>query len=260
MNNSEKIFRENELFSRKDILISFELFIEHIKENGYPKCSSVVLKNRIKLCDKFFKVIQKCVLPTLSADQLYYEYQYLIDRIDLNLCRADEIEVDENDSLRMSSTIERTLITVECDYLSMDQFAALHNVDDQLVHQWISRGKIRHAKKHGDSWIIPNTEDKPRREFELVAYVVKADEHIESNDFPILAMCDSVFISQDEKNQKIYHCSFSNNESGTHIRSELTKSEVERLEYAIIKSGKANIEATVQYVPGFDREIIPTES
>jgi hypothetical protein len=146
-------------------------------------------------------------------------------------------------------TVEHTLINIECEYLSVDQFAVMHQVDEKTVRQWICKGKLRHAKKVGQDWQIPNTEDKPSRRFDVVQYVVKNDETISNYEFPTLAMVESVFISQDEANKKKYHAHFRNFTTGYSCEMDLTKDEVERLELIIIESGKANIEATIQYNP-----------
>ncbi|HPR94455.1 MAG TPA: helix-turn-helix domain-containing protein [Syntrophomonadaceae bacterium] len=98
----------------------------------------------------------------------------------------------------MTSTVEHTLITVECDYLTVEKYAAMHNVEPVTVRQWIRRGKLRHAKKNGRDWLIPDTEDKPRRGFTSVQYVVENGEHIESDEFPLLAVSESIFIVQNE--------------------------------------------------------------
>jgi hypothetical protein len=48
MEHKERLFRDNYLFSREDIIKSFETFMEHEKLNEYPKCPPNVLKNRIR--------------------------------------------------------------------------------------------------------------------------------------------------------------------------------------------------------------------
>lgn len=93
--------------------------------------------------------------------------------MELNLCQADEIEVENDEISSMTSTIEHTLIRVECDYLTIEQYASMLGIEPVTVRQWIRRGKLRHAKKNGRDWLIPNTEDKPRRGFTCVQYILK---------------------------------------------------------------------------------------
>lgn len=251
----EELFRESYLFTRGDVLESLELFIEHEKINEDHEYSNEVVKNRVKLCEKFISAVEKCKLPELTELWWFYEYQFLDDRMELNLSYADEIEVESDEICCMTSTVEHTLITVECDYLTVEQYADMLNVKPVTVRQWIRRGKLRHAKKIGRDWLIPNTEDKPRRGFESVQYIVENDAYIESNEFPFLSLCESVLIVQDKDNKNTFFCYFNNHKNKLNNKLELTRSEVERLEHTIIESGKARVVGNVQYVPQINRNV-----
>ncbi len=249
MDIKEELFRENYLFTREDVLESLELFIEHGKLNEEPGYSDEVVKNRVKLCGKFIVAVKKCKLPILTELWWFYEYQFLGNSMELNLCQASEIEVEDDEISSFTSTLEHTLIKVECDYLTVEQYASMLGIEPVTVRQWIRRGKLRHAKKNGRDWLIPDTEDKPRRGFTSVQYIVENDAHIESDEFPLLAVCESIFIFQDEDNKNKFICSLRNYKTEFHSTLELTRSEVERLEHTIIESGKARVGANIQYVP-----------
>lgn len=154
----------------------------------------------------------------------------------------------------MTSTVEHTLITVECDYLSVEQFASMLGVEPVTVRQWIRRGKLRYAKKAGRDWLISCVEDKPRRGFSSVQYVVEKDCEISSDEFPLLSTADSITILQDQKQKSKFVCYLNNYKTKFHSELELTRSEVERLEHTIIESGKARVEGNIQYVPYFTRD------
>lgn len=249
MKNKEELFRENHLFTREDIIKSLELFIEHEELNEEPRYSNDVVKNRIKLCKKFLAAVKKSKLPALSELWWFYEYQFLGNRMELNLCHADEIKVENGEISGMIDTVEHTLITVECDYLTVEKYASMIGVEPVTVRQWIRRGKLRHAKKIGRDWLIPDTEDKPRRGFTYVQYVVEEEAKIESDEFPLLAACDSISIFQDQNNKRKFICYLRNYKTNFSSELELTRSEVERLEHIIIESGKARVEGNIQYVP-----------
>ncbi len=106
----------------------------------------------------------------------------------------------------------------------------------------------------GHLWLIPNTQDKPGRGFDNVEYVLKPDEQINSNEFPTLALAETVYIHQDFDDKKKYWAHFHNFDSGFDCNLDLTKDDVERLEFIIIETGKFEIEAMVQFNP-FIREI-----
>lgn len=249
MDLKENLFRESYLFSREDVLKSLELFIEHEKANEEPVYSIGVVKNRIKLCDKFYAAVKKCKLPVLTELWWYYEYEFLGDRIELILCQVEEMEIENDEISIMTSTVEHTLITVECDYLSVEQYASMLDVEPVTVRQWIRRGKLRCAKKAGRDWLISCVEDKPRRGFSSVQYAIEKDSEITSDEFPLLATADSITILQDQKQKSKFICYINNNKTKFHSELELTRAEVERLEHTIIESGKARVEGNTQYVP-----------
>jgi excisionase family DNA binding protein len=155
--------------------ISLELFVEHEKLNEEPGYSNEVVNNRVKLCEKFITAVKKCKLPVLTELWWFYEYQFLGNSMELNLCQADEVEIENDEISGMTAPVEHTLITVECDYLTVEQYASMLGIEPVTVRQWIRRGKLRHAKKNGRDWLIPNTEDKPRRGFTSVQYIVEKE-------------------------------------------------------------------------------------
>lgn len=249
MDITEELFREEYLFTREDILKSLELFVEHERLNEESAYSSEVVNNRVKLCEKFIAAVKKCKLPVLTELWWFYEYQFLESCIELNLCQADDIEVENDEINGMTSTIEHTLITVDCDYLTVEQYAAMHQVEPVTVMQWIRRGKLRHAKNNGRDWLIPTTEDKPCRGFISVQYIIEDEAHIESDEYPLLSACESISIIQDEDNKRKFICYLNNYKTEFRSKLELTRSEVERLEHTIIESGKARVGGNIQYVP-----------
>ncbi|WP_407311742.1 helix-turn-helix domain-containing protein [Desulfosporosinus sp. SB140] len=249
MDITEKLFREDYLFTREDILKSLELFVEHERKNEEPTYSNKVVKNRVKLCEKFISAVKKCKLPVLTELWWYYEYQFLDNSMELNLCQADEIEVENDEITSINSTVEHTLITVECDYLTVEQYASMLGVEPVTVRQWIRRGKLRHAKKNGRDWFIPDTVDKPQRGFTSVQYIVEKEAQIESAEFPLLSACESIFILQNENNKSKFICYLKNYKTKFRSKLELTRSEVERLEHTIIESGTARVVGSIQYVP-----------
>ena len=244
-------FRNMYLFSKEDIIDSFKLFMEHIEfdeDNHYTNESK---QKKIQLCNEFFVALQKCKLPTLTELWWYYDYEITGRGIFLNLCLADEknIELDEDNETisMMSSTVESTLIKIECEYLTVEQFAKIQDVSPVTVRQWIRRGKLRNAKKMGRDWFISSFEDKPSRGYMSVQYSLAESTQIEK--FPLVAAAESIFIYQDDKDKSVFHCIFENFKSHFYQSMQLKRKEVEEIELAIISSGKAKVESNIQFVP-----------
>jgi len=55
MDIKEKLFRENYLFTREDILKSLELFVEHERLNEEPAYSSEVVKTELNYAKNLLK-------------------------------------------------------------------------------------------------------------------------------------------------------------------------------------------------------------
>jgi excisionase family DNA binding protein len=255
MMNLEKAFRNSHLFTKEDLIESFELTKEHIEfdeENHYTQAS---IQKKLQLCNKFLTELQKCKLPKLAELWWFYDYEFTGDGIALKLCSTemDDIELEDDGKTisTMSFTEESILLKVECDYLTVDQFAEIQGVSPITVRQWIRRGKLRNAKKMGRDWLIPSLEDKPSRGYESVQYIFS--EPIEIHEFPLVAVSDSIFIYQDSDNRQIFHCIFDNFSKNFHQSIELSRKEVEMLELALISSGKVKVDSRVKYVPMIER-------
>lgn len=254
MNNIEKAFRNSHLFSKEDLIQSFKLMIEHIQSDEESEYTEKSKQKKLELCNKFMSSLEKCKLPTLTELWWFYHYEFTYKGIDLNLCTADNIEIDEVEEYvsSMTSAVEHTLISIECDYLTVEQFADIQGVTPITVRQWIRRGKLRSAKKNGRDWLIPSFEDKPSRGYTQVQYIL--EDQIQIDEFPFVAICDSIFIHQDDDKTK-YICIFINFQTGFRERMVLNRQEVESLELAILSSGKARPEGSIRFVPYIDREI-----
>lgn len=145
MNDVVTAFQNSQLFSKSELLQSFELMMEHIensKETGYAKGS---IKKKIELCNKFLTLLKKCKLPTLTELYYFYEYEFTGNGIELNLCQGSDLKVDEDGTCisEMTISLERTLFKVECDYMTIEEFAKIQEVTPQSVHKWIQRGRLR---------------------------------------------------------------------------------------------------------------------
>lgn len=100
----EKVFREFSLFSREEILKSLELFIEHEKTSDEVNYTPAVKKNRVRLCEKFYKTVKKAKVPALTELWWFYEYQLNDNGIELELCQASDVTV-EDDNIKLMTQV-----------------------------------------------------------------------------------------------------------------------------------------------------------
>lgn len=255
MNDVVTAFQNSQLFSKSEIIQSFELMMEHIEnseETGYTKNS---IMKKIELCKEFLNLLKKCKLPSLTELYYFYDYEFTGNGIELNLCQGSDLKIDENGMCisEMTVTLEKTLLKIECDYVTIEEFAKIQEVTPLTVQQWIQRGKLRHAKKSGDDWLIPSVADKLSKGYQFVQYILEDADEIQIDEYPFVSVCDSIVIMQDDKDKKKFICIFDNYKSGIHERMELSRKEVEVLEYALISSGKAKADNGIRFVPTIDR-------
>lgn len=253
-NNKLLLFNSMMLLNKREVLESFDDFVEHQRqmdnEEGYSEGKRKIL---LSLCDEFRKKLEKSDIPALTKPWLFYDYSITNDSIELLLWKCSDVEFDDEGEISsMSSNEEYTLAEVKCNYLTVAQYAVLYGVTTTTVRQWIRRGKLRTAVKKGRDWLIPALADKPRRGFESVTYhwKVLTGDIIES--FPFLAEADCVYLFQDDEDKKIFYAIIGWPGAENRQKVALTSKEREQLEIMLIALPGVQVEglsAEVRYVP-----------
>jgi hypothetical protein len=163
----------------------------------------------------------------------------------------------EDRSFIESATAERenTLLSVRCEYLTIDQFAAMHNVSPEIVVKWIMRGKLRHIKKDDkQEWLIPAIERTPSDTYIHVEYTWDKLPQSMLSKYPTFIMFNNLRISQNENNEGVFTCKLYDSETHADLDIDLPIQEVESLEYDFISSGNVEVnEAIYQYIPLIER-------
>ncbi len=254
-NNKLLQFNSMMLLNKREVLESFDDFVEHHREKdneeGYSEGKRKVL---LSLCDEFRNELEKSDIPALAKPWLYYDYSITNEGIELSLFKCDDdIEFDDEGEISsMSSSQEYTLVEIKCDYLTVEQYAELYGVTTTTVRQWIRRGKLRTAKKKGRDWLIPALADKPKRGFESVTYYWESLPSDILTMFPFLAETNCVYLYQDDEDKKVFNAISGWPGKDNRRKVELTAKEREQLEIMLIAAPEVIVEdlsAAVRYVP-----------
>ncbi len=245
---AEKAFREENLFSKEELVASFKGYMEYVATEDETGISEAMREKRLELCQRFLDKLQACHLPTQIESHWFYEYDFEDTSIELNLCRATELEW-RGDGLAMTSEVEYTLICVECEMLSVDEFARLYGVTPITVRQWIRRGKLRTAMKVGGEWVIPELADKPGRGYEPAWYVMKEPGAIRIEEYPFVEHSAMILIDQDDEDRDLFHVRFVNEGKKMYQVLDLGRKDTEALERALIATGKTTQAGRIRYVP-----------
>ncbi len=212
-----------------------------------------------RLTDEFVEDVKKKDFPRMTEDLWGYEIAYDLTTVELMLVKYSErnLFADGKPHPWYKPECQYPLFQVEAKLLSIEEYANNYKVDPRTVTQWIRRGKIRVAKKIGNTWMIPEVADTPSRGYTPGFYVLEDDIRPLSDEYPFLKGAKHVTTFQD-KNDKTKYCiccytDFSKGEvyekeglvglKPYHIE-ECDQKEREKIELALITHPK------VKYAPG----------
>ena len=237
-----EIFKQNHLFNKDELQQSFSAFIDHYQTSDEKEYSTEKRINILELCEKFKNALDKCRLPEMKDNWWFYQYDLTNDGINLTLNFCDDFEVDsDNEIISMTSSEEATMISVKCDYLTVEQYAEAYDVTSTTVRQWIRRGKLRSAQKAGRDWLIPSIADKPKRGYENVTYFWSHLPLMIRNEFPFLDGYECIYIFQDEQDKSKFNCIMGWPQSDNRTKETLETRERERLELLLISHPNVDV-------------------
>ena len=253
-NNKLLMFNSINLLKKREVLESFNEFVAHHRqidnEEGYSEGKR---KTLLSLCDEFRRQLEISDIPALTKPWLFYDYTITNDSIELSLWKCHEVEFDDEDEISsISASEEYTLVEVKCDYLTVEEYAAVYGVTTTTVRQWIRRGKLRTAMKKGRDWLIPALADKPKRGFESAIFKWKILNNDIIKAFPFLSETNRVYLIQDNGNRNLFHAITGQPGSNDRQKATFTRKEREQFEITLIADPGVEVEdlyAGVNYIP-----------
>jgi len=250
MTKLESLFRKEFLFSREDVVRSVERYMEFV-EYGESKNKQGTRQKKRELCERFIARVKKCKLPELKEPWWFYEYEDTGTGMELWLRLGDDLKTEEGGRYIAGMTIadEHLLLRVEDELLPIEQFARVQEVSVYTVRYWLKKGRLRFARKCGKNWMIPAATDRPDRHWRSVQYRIDPADPPKLEEYPLIPFCDSLIISRNETNKKQFECHFFNADKHLHEKIILDITEVEGLEFELMKSGKAHPDPPPQWRP-----------
>ena len=130
------------MMTKDDVLSSLSTFIKDNEAGksgyGYSTNKRDALKS---ILAQFFCQLDKTEIPDLD-DWWYYELEISNESCVLLLCHCEEIKFDEDGTMsEMLSKIDYSLVTVECVYLSVEEYSKLYGVNAHLKGFSIAQGQ-----------------------------------------------------------------------------------------------------------------------
>jgi hypothetical protein len=232
MTDKLALFKETYCFNKNDVQREVNNYIEQFESDS----------QNYELCKRFQYTLNQCSLPQLTAEWWFYDYEQINDGIDLKLHFFEEFDVEDNGIQSMTFIEKFTLLSIKCDYLTVEQFSKNNNVSGVTVRQWIRRGKLRTAKKVGRDWIIPSIAPKPSRGFNAVTYYWDSLPSSLLESFPFLRGYDCIYIMKNSEEKTRYDCMLGYPGQDDRIKIEIDLAEREKLELALISCGNVRVE------------------
>ena len=238
-------FNSRMLRTRQDVLDVVNLFQIRLLFENDSFLEGIDPDALMELSETFSKKLTEADIPGLTKPWLFYEFQVKTNEIVLTVHRCHDIELDERNLLKSISHLPLyNIIEVESRYVTVEQFARMHDVSDTTVRQWIRRGKLRDAKKQGQNWMIPSTAKRPHRGYEFGEYTWDKlpGEILEA--FPFLEDSEGVFLEQDKYESDCF-CATPKYHNEINKTIQLSTTEREKLELMLMASPDVSAANTV---------------
>ena len=262
MKHSRKLFEELECTNVEKAINRFIAQREKILQLSEKDAirSAAFYSAFKRMTDEFIKLIENKSFPILKDGLWGYYVEYNQSIVNLNLTKYEEtFHYADNDECFPTYEIieEYSLVSVEPNLLSIGEYAQNYHVDPRTVTQWIRRGKIKTAKKIGNTWMIPETADTPQRGYNSDGmYILNNDIRPLSDDYPFLQGIKWLKIEQDDEDKKKYFIichtkdeGFISTEDIGYIQEYIQKDK-EKFELALITH------PGVKYIPDFRETMI----
>lgn len=146
--------------------------------------------------------------------------------------------IEYDDDNQPQDTIDQVFVLVrtEAPYLSVAEYGAIYGVGETAVRNWLRKGKLRAAQRIGNIWRIPALLTPPRvRGYQSASYSWDTRLMDLSEEFSYLNNYNSLLITQDEEDKKVFRVSLYSAEStvANHVE-EYDEKTRERLELMLI--------------------------
>ena len=188
---------------------------------------------------KYLKKLKKALIEyPICIEDAWYKHHYVVDikseSIKLVLlCETAPLELvnateDEPFSFREVADI----LTINSEFLTVEQFAKLYNVSIRTVKNWISQVKLHSAKKTDGTWIIPELQPRPERGWYWVQYYWNSLPPRILKEYPYIKNSTCITIVKNTS-ENTYRCLLIENDQVIISEEERVELETDLLKYAV---------------------------
>lgn len=144
-----------------------------------------------------------------------------------------------------------TLIEFDYPLVTLEEFAAVHEVTLEAVDEWLHMGRLYGAVYEEGIWMIPELHQKPDEERSTMCIELQDSGRLEMEEYPLLKCCQEIrlFPQDNGEVELIYVNQDQNFKEGIMI----SKKECGELLYGLQKQGISLDDRGAYLVPIFER-------
>lgn len=163
-------FREGECFSKEDLIKWLDMFLENNSLNGkmYSSGRIEVIQQRIA---EFRQLLVESDIPTLTEPWKFYGIDFNEEGIVANIWECEDFKTDGDGCDERTSCLVDCVLSLKCNYLSVNNFANLQGVKQERVARWLKDGLLNGARKENGVWMVSEFASKSNsRHYEATNY------------------------------------------------------------------------------------------
>ena len=242
----ELLFNKIMLRNKRDVIEALLRKIGEWEKSDLGNVSIIKIKCLIKLANDMLMRLDLADIPTLEEPFTCYHIQEKNDGLELQELYFEDIEIysDECDCYLVLDYLlanKQPVLKVTCEYIKVQEYAALNGVTENTVRNWIRRGKLRNVIKEGRDWMIPVLCENPERGFSEVAYVWGNCPEDIKNEMPDIPDNGMLVITRGAYGEGSYIVTVTDLTNNTQEVKILSSAERERLEAKMIASPQVTI-------------------
>ena len=222
------------MVEEKDLVYHFKFLISCLDDDEYDDYSSQYKERKAAFLSACIEKVKSFHLPRLTSPWTCYECEESSSGFRISIHRITKMHVSDNE-IDGSETEELALIAeIQYNLISISEFAALHEIKESTMFQWLSTGKLDNAVYQNNTWLIPEFHQKPDSYEHSLLLWMPPEKPVSIPDFPLLSCCDEIWIKPEGKKYVLEYYDTKDRWNGSRL---LSKEEKDYLVVELLKMG-----------------------
>lgn len=246
------VFKNQYMTCKKDVMNKIIDIRDDLKKNVFGGYQTN--EKYCKTLDQMYDILYKEISDSMLFDVPVGFWHYVIEQDSMGIrliLQNVEGEIDRFLSYNYDVINDQyTMMQVDANLLTIEEYAKLYDVQTVTVRQWIRRGKIRTAVKYGNEWRIPELADIPNEErgYRKAVYFWKKQIENVPENYEFIREFEYLVITQDEIDKNRYYLAFKSSSTINEKIIQCNREERERFELSLISNQDIKYRETVSVI------------